>query len=274
MEELLAHPAIQAGVLPLIVASVSALILRRFGTIWAGFGFLFAFYSTVYLIVGFDLTPLTSTRKLIILGFIAFLVGLSLDLKTIQKSILPFVLAILVACGILWIIWPVLIRKQGSELWVLAISSSLYTAWLTASFHKLQAQTTKTTVSIFALAMGTGISVMLGASALLGQLGITIGAAAGVFILLSFFFSHFKLAYNYVIPSVSLSAYIGIAGVIYASLPWYSLLPLMFIPLAAQIPNLENRAKYKQILLICAVTLPLSATAIIITWQQAGEMAY
>jgi len=205
-------------------------------------------------------------RKIIILGFVAFLVGLSLDMKTIQKPILPFTLGLLVACGMLWIVWPVLMRKEGIELWTMAVSTSLYVAWLTVSYHKLQHQTTRVTVSIFALAMGTGISAMLGASALLGQLGIAIGAAAGVFILFAFFFSHFKVANNYVLPSVLLCGYIGVGGVVYASLPWYSLLPLIFIPLAAQIPKLENLAKYKQILLICAFTLPLTGTAAFLTW--------
>jgi len=274
MQGLLDHPAIQAGIVPLVVAVVSGLILRRFGNIWAGLGFLLAFYSSVYLIIGFDLIPLTSTRKIIILGFVAFLVGLGLDLKTMNKPILPFILAILVAIGILWIVWPVLMRKEGSELWVIAVSTSLYVAWLTFSLHKLQPRTPRISVSIFALALGTGASAMLGASALLGQMGIAIAAAAGVFILFTAVLSNFKLANNYVLPSVVLCGYIGIAGVIYASLPWYSLLPLIFIPLTAQIINMENYAKYQQILLACILTLPLSFAAVFITWQQAGQMAY
>jgi len=274
MEGLLDNPAVQAGIVPLIIAGVSGFILHRFGAIWAGLGFLLAFYTTVYLVIGFDISPLTSTRKIIILGFVAFLVGLSLDMKSIQKPMLSFTLGLLVACGILWIVWPVLMRKEGIELWIMAISTSLYVAWLSVSYHKLQAQTTRITVSIFALAMGTGISTMLGASALLGQLGIAIGAAAGVFILFGFFFSHFKVANNYVLPGVALCGYIGVAGVIYASLPWYSLLPLVFIPLAAQFPKLAHHAKYKQILIICAFTLPLTGTAVFLTWQQAGKMAY
>jgi len=274
MEGLLDHPAVQAGIVPLIVAGIFGFSLHRFGAIWAGLGFLLAFYSTVYLIIGFDISPLTSTRKIIILGFVAFLVGLSLDMKTMKKPILPFILGLLVACGILWIIWPVLVRKEGIELWIMAVSSSLYVAWLSVSYHNLQHQTTRITVSIFALAMGTGISAMLGASALLGQLGIAIGAAAGVFILFAFFFGNFKVANNYVLPSVVLCGYIGVGGVIYASLPWYSLLPLVFVPIAAQIPKLNNHAKYKQILLICVFTLPLTGIAAFLTWQQAGEMAY
>ena len=70
MDSGLNNPAIQASIIPLLVAFGSALVLRKFSWYWSSVGFVIAFYTVVYLIVGFDLMPLTSTRKLIILGLI------------------------------------------------------------------------------------------------------------------------------------------------------------------------------------------------------------
>ena len=71
MNDLLANPAIQSGIIPFLIALIAAWGLRRLGWVWSGLGFAIAYYVSVYLAAGFQLTPLTSTRKILILGMAA-----------------------------------------------------------------------------------------------------------------------------------------------------------------------------------------------------------
>jgi hypothetical protein len=117
-----------------------------------------------------------------------------------------------------------------------------------------------------ALGLGTGISALLGASALLGQLGIAIGAIAGGYLLLLVFKQEIPLGSNLTLPVGLLSSLLGIAAVVYASLPWYSLLPLALIPVTINIPLPGELSRFFRLLLLAAYTLPLTIIAIVITW--------
>ena len=152
----------------------------------------------------------------------------------------------------------------------MAISTVFYVAWINFGLLRIKAKNINVTVGILALGIGTGVSALLGASALLGQLGSAIAAGAGAFIVLLWLFDDFKIGNNFVLPATALCGYIGISAVVYASLPWYSLLPLIFIPVAAQVIQVEKTAKYRQILLLCALILPLSGISIFLTWQKTG----
>ena len=67
MEQLLSRPEMQSAVVPFVIALVVYLGLRKLTTtawLWAMFA---AFVASALLINGFTLTPLTGTRKIILL---------------------------------------------------------------------------------------------------------------------------------------------------------------------------------------------------------------
>ena len=71
MNELLTNPAFQSGVAPFFVALIiSAVLQRTMGWFWAGFGLIAAFLVNVFFTTGFEMTPLTSTRKIVLLGIV------------------------------------------------------------------------------------------------------------------------------------------------------------------------------------------------------------
>ena len=53
MNTLLTNPAIQSGIIPLVVAFVAAFALKKFGGFWSGLAFAIAYYISVYLAAGF-----------------------------------------------------------------------------------------------------------------------------------------------------------------------------------------------------------------------------
>lgn len=266
MSNLLSNPAIQSGIIPLVVALISGLALKRFGWFWSGLSFGIAYYLSVYLAVGFQFFPLTSTRKILILGLVAIALGLIIDSNKIKiKNLFP-VMGFLGAAAALWVIWPVLVRQEGASLFIMLIPALVYTAWLTASSNKLSMQTDQGAMVALALGLGTGISAILGASALIGQLGMAIGAIAGAFLLLSLFNQNVKSGSTFMLPVGLLSGLLGIGAVIYASLPWYCLIPLAAIPLTTYIQLPRQLTKIKLLFLLAAFTLPFSIIAVVLTW--------
>ena len=271
MNNLLVNPAVQSGVIPLLAALICAFILKRFGWYWSGLGFGIAYYISVYFAAGLQFTPLTSTRKTLILGIAAILLGLVLDYIRQKPRIVFPVVFVGGAFAAIWVVWPVASRQEGAELWLLLLPSFLYAGWITAATEILNDKSDEGAMVALALGLGTGVSALLGASALLGQLGIAIGAIAGAYLLLLVFKQEVNLGSNFTLPVGLLSALTGIGAVTYASLPWYSLLPLVLIPATIYIPVSGERSKFFKLLMLALLTWPLTIIAILIAWKATGS---
>jgi len=266
MNTLLSNPAIQSGIIPLIVAFVSAFLLKRFGGSWPGLAFAIAYYISVYLAAGFQFYPFTSTRKILMLGIIAIVLGVVIDAGKFRLKNLFGIIFFLGAIATLWVIWPVLARQEGISFILMAIPSLIYVGWLTAGCHQIRHRPEQSAMIALALGLGTGISAILGASALVGQLGIAIGAISGAFLLLHLVNQKIQTGSTFMLPVGLLSGLLGIGAVIFASLPWYCLLPLVAIPLTSYIQLPGQLTKLKLLLLLAAFTLPFPIIAIVLTW--------
>ena len=271
MNDLLANPAIQSGIIPFVIAMLAAWGLRRMGWVWSGLGFAIAYYVSVYFAAGFQFTPLTSTRKILILGIVAIALGLSVDFLKQKPRFLPAIIFVISAAAISWVIWPVAARQEGGDFWMMLLPSLIYTGWLTASTESLRSKPDEGAMVALTLGFGTGISAMLGASALLGQLGIAIGAIAGGYLILLLLKQDIKLGSNFVLPVGLLSGLLGISAVVYASLPWYSLLPLLVIPAMIHIPVAGGSSKFTKLLMLALYTLPFMIISVVITWISSGS---
>jgi len=271
MNDLLANPAIQSGIIPFVIAMLAAWGLRRMGWVWSGLGFAIAYYVSVYFAAGFQFTPLTSTRKILILGIVAIALGLSVDFLKQKPRFLPAIIFVISAAAISWVIWPVAARQEGGDFWMMLLPSLIYTGWLTASTESLRSKPDEGAMVALTLGLGTGISAMLGASALLGQLGIAIGAIAGGYLILLLLKQDIKLGSNFVLPVGLLSGLLGISAVVYASLPWYSLLPLLVIPAMIHIPVAGGSSKFTKLLMLALYTLPFMIISVVITWISSGS---
>ncbi len=267
MNDLINNPVFQSALLPLVVAFVAGWLLRPLGWLWAGLGFAIAYAASVFVTAGFQFFPLTSTRKIFLLGAAAVLIGLLLDWSKLSRRYVPWLLAALGVAATVWVIWPLLKRQEGLAFWIMLSATSFYVAWVIVWFEALQNKSMRASTAAVALGVGTGIIAVLGASALLGQLGSAIGAAAGAFVLLLLFFNRVSLGSSFTLPVATLSALIGIAAVVYAGLTWYALIPIAIIPLAARIPVKEHWNKYIKAIVMSSYTLVFSVVAIAITWQ-------
>ena len=69
MQELLANPAVQGGAAPFLAGLIAVVVLGRFRL--GGLAVVAAFATAVYFIAGFTFSPLSATRKIILLGLAA-----------------------------------------------------------------------------------------------------------------------------------------------------------------------------------------------------------
>ncbi len=260
------NPLFQSAIAPFTIAFVVALLLRPLGGWVAGLGFAAAFYTAVYMIVGFQFMPLTSTRKLLLAGLGAVAIGLLIELlPRFVDKVRPWLLGAAAAGAALWMIWPMVLRREGMELWLLAIPATAYAAWLVGGVDTLRDKPVATIVACLALGIGTGVSALLGSSALLGQLGGAVAAAVGAYTLVFLIRGEFAPRGGFSVPIPLLCALIGIASVVFARLPWYSLLPLVLVPVLAHLPVPQRFGVIGKGLVACLWVLPAAGAAIAIT---------
>lgn len=261
---------VQSALLPFAVGLIAALVLRRAGAPWAGLGFALAFGAAAYLVAGFQFLPLTSTRKILLAAAAAVLLGLVLDLLPRDRRLRLWLPAAGAAAAALWVLWPVLLRSEGAQIAWVALPALAYAAWLVTGTEVLDRTPVKTTVAALMLALGTGVSALLGATALMGQLGGAAAAAVGAYVLVFLWRGPYAPGRTLTLPATLLSALLGISAVQYASLPWFSLAPLALIPLLARLPLPAGGGRVGPVLLSSIYMLPGAAAAILITWRIAG----
>lgn len=296
MNELLAHPAFQAAVAPFFVAVFIALVFRRFGVIAFGLAIIAGMLTAVMLTTGLSLFPLTSTRKIILSSLCLPFVVLLLDRlcgrlpntrarwSVVIKLAVPMVLLV---ATVNWVIWPVLMRQEMSEVWPMLASVSLYVGVLSAAIlgmarlkrpEKLAAQG----ASVLVLGLGTAVTTMIAASALYAQLASSVTAAVGAMLLISLFskpvaegklgIGHFG-AFGLFAAAVPL-ALIGAAATVYAQLPGLALLFLVTVPLFAGWPTINVERLWLRLIFTSLLALVPVIPAAWLAWRAAGAVSY
>ena len=270
IQEWLANPAVQAGVAPFITAFLSAALLRRIGWYWAGVAVVAGFAVAVYLSTGFQFQPWTGTRKIIALILGAAAIGLLFDLYPYERRWLLPVTFVAAAAAVLWVMWPVLTRRTGMELWLLALGVGAYTGWCAAAMESLRAKPEAMMGAAVAFGFGAGGTALLGASALLGQWGLALGASAFAVWLFVAFTRRTQVGSLVALPIGLGAALVGCGAYVYAKLPWYSLAILAAVPLVAHIVWFRRLPRVAQAILSLIVAAVPAGAAAWFTLQQTG----
>jgi len=250
MEQLLARPELQSAVIPFVVGLAVAAGLRKFTSqawIWALFA---AFLCSALLINGATLTPLTAARKIILLTLGACLVA-SLGAFVLRSVNLQRQAATaLVILAVFWIFWVVLGRYDSKSIAIFTAGELvlvLFTAW---GLDRCRSHEARLHGAGLGLLLGTGLCATLGASALLGQLALALGAACGGLLLAWVLLpgqsggEQLKRRPLAIMPYLMPAVTIGLAAVMLARLPWYTLAPLAAIPLATSLVPYRSESRF------------------------------
>ncbi|MDH3689285.1 MAG: hypothetical protein OEU36_07370 [Gammaproteobacteria bacterium] len=273
MNNLLSYPEVQSVLLPFVVSLTSGLILKRWGWCWAGIGVLLGYLVATLPLNGFQFVPLTGTRKVIVLALAAGIFGLVIDplqLKTRLRFTMFFAIG---ALAIAWIIWPVVSRKETLEMSALLAGGLVYCGWLAASLELLRQDSLRVASATVALGAGTGLAATLGATALLGQMGISVAAASGACLIIVVFSAR-NTADTVLTFAVGLVlGLLGYVAFVFARLPWFALLPLALVPVVARLPLPQRLPRILQAVATTAVA-SLPAIVAVLSVYFSTEQSY
>lgn len=267
----LTQPLVAVVAVPLLVTMVAAMGLRYAGWLWAGIAVWLGFYAGALIIAGWDVFPLTSTRKLLLLGLCAFPWAWLLDFTAPPRSKLWVGLAVFITVAVVWVLWPVL---QRQEVIYTALgyggAALLYGIALTLALERLRARPLRAAAALWVLALGTGGAALMGSSALLAQLGFVLTAALGGWMLVNTYGKVLPLGNIALLPLALLVVVLGVNSVAYATVEWVSLAVLLLVPLLVELPLPGQHPSWRQMLFFVLYGAPAAAMAIFLTWRVAG----
>lgn len=267
MQELLNHPAVQGGLAPFVVALIVAELMQRMRL--SGLAIIAGFAVTVYLVGDFSIMPLTAARKIVLLGLLS--AGLALPLTLLNPRWLRPLLAVAGGGAAVWMLLRILQQQEMTHMLLWGTGCALYVGWLVFWFDDLNGASVRAGSAGMALGLGTGAAALFGASALLGQFSLALGAAAGAYLLIQMLTnSPLPCGRSFTLPLSLIAGLSGCLAVLSAELPWYTLPVLGMIPLAAKIPLPAKQLLWLQSVLLSVVTLTFAAGAVYLTWRVAG----
>jgi hypothetical protein len=256
---------VQSSVVPLFGAlAVGALLIR---TRLAGLGIVAGFMATVYLVGNFALEPLTATRRLVLVAASAALIGAALDVTLKPSRTTSAGLAAIFAAASIWVFWNALVQRPIAGAVAAGGASAAFLAWLVATSQLLRGDPLRAGAAGLGLGLGVGTAAILGASALLGQYGLALGAACGGFLLLVLLTGKPGIAGTAVTLTLAvICGLVGVAAVLLAELAWWSLALLGLAPLAAYLPFPGKRGAWFSALFASAYVFIVAAAACVLAY--------
>ena len=270
MDKLLQNPAIQAGVAPFVAALIVAVLLMR--TRFLGLAQLVGFVVVVALTIGFSFESLTSTRKLVLAGLFTLVPILLLEFGNCSKSpAARSAIALLAGLAGVWAILRVLQQKETASALLAGVASALYLAALVDATLRVSSDSVRASASGLMLGLASGALAWLGASALLAQVGIAIGAAAGATLLVQMLAGkRAPTGASISLPASVVAGLVGVLAVFTGTLPWYCLLPTLAIPWASRMVAAGSRPVWQTAFLTAFAALIPLLLALGLAWLSAG----
>jgi len=272
MEELLRHSAVQGAAAPFVAALLVVAVLQfvRLGGLAAAAGFCVA----VYLISGFSISPLTATRKIVLLGVAAPLVGMLIDFASKPTRIGHAVLGLAAGAAAVWTFFGVLQQKELSQALLVGGGVAVFLAWLVV-FGLTQSENSVRAGAIgLGLGAGAGVAGVLGGSALYGSYAIALGAGATAFLLWQMITGKRVAAgATFILPATIVPGLLLAGTMILAQLPWYTLAGFALLPLATLLPFPEKAPVSVQATVASTYALVVAAGACAMAWYAAGGIS-
>jgi hypothetical protein len=270
MDELLANPAVQAAGAPFILALAVAATLRH--TRLLGLAVAVAFAAVIGLTIGYSFESLTAVRKLVLVGLgvapvILLLVWRRLDPPALLRSIF----AAAAAASALWVLWRLLEQQEVQSAMVRGFAAAAYMALLVDASLRVGTDATRAASTSLILGLAAGALALVGASALLAQIGIAVAAGAGAVLLVRMADAHAaRVEWTLALPAAVISGLVGLLAVFTGSLPWFALIPTLAIPWATRLVCQESRSVWLACILTSVAAAVPALIAIALAWFAAA----
>lgn len=272
MQDWLIHPVVQGVVFPFLAGLVVSAVLARLRL--AGLAAVAGFAAAVYLAVGFQFTPLTAVRKIMILGLLAPAIGVAADLAFKPTRVTTPLLAAIAGVASIWVFLTLLGQRELKPALLAGSATVAYVAWSTGAVLALRGDAVRAGAASLALGLGTGIGAVFAASATLGLYAIAFGTASGGFLLIQMIAGKRTSAgITFTLTVGLLAGLLGCAAVYLAQLPWHSLAVMAAVPLVARMPIPARWPIWAQAVALSVPALAVAAAACFLAWQASRTAA-
>lgn len=171
--------------------------------------------------------------------------------------------------------WPVLQRKDWMELALYSTGLVAYIGCLAFLLDRLASMSVRASSAAMGLGASIGMSSLLSASALYGQLGFAVAMSGAAYLLLQFVSNRLlPCGRTFTIPLTVLCGLIAPAAMILAKLPWYCLPLFLLTPLVAQMPLPRNGSLRIQTVILFILTFICSAMPVLLIMRQSGDLPF
>jgi hypothetical protein len=265
LQDLLGNPAVQGGVAPFVVALIAAVALSplRLG----GVAVIAAFAVSMHLVSGIQFAPLTATRKLFIVALAAATIGPAVDFAFRPTRAGTVILALGAGAAALWVFWPVIAQKTGQQNWLFGAVAAFAVASATGIAHaRLASNGLRAGAAGLALGAGAGVGAFLAASLSYALYGIALAAAAGGYLLPQMIRGKAAFAgATFALPATVIGMLVACGAMLLAQFPWYSVLVLALVPVAASLPGPSGPA-WLQAIVLSLYGFVVAAGACLLAW--------
>ena len=259
------HPAVQGGVVPLIVALVAGLALARTRLAWLAI--VAGYAAMVAVSVGFAFSPLTVARKTVLLGLSAPLVGLALDLMRSSSRIVERIVAAAAGAAAIWVFMSILTQRNAMPAFAAGAGIAVFVGILVAATVRLRDDGLRAGAAGLGLGLATGIVGVLSASVGYLLSGVAIAASGGALLLVQVALSR-NLAAGFV-GTLTIGLLIGLFAVgttLLAELPWFVLPLFLLVPVAAALPAPNRGPLILRAAVVAGYALVAAAVPILAAW--------
>lgn len=215
-------------------------------------------------------SPLSSVKKLVVATIGFTVVGLAGEMAgaAARRGFLAG-LAIATGCAALWVLQRVLQQADATASTMLAIGAFVFASVSNASILAAgRMSTLRAAVVATVMGWGCGVLALVGASALLAQLGLALGSAAAAVVLLQMVTGReAPIGASLSVPVASAAPLIALLASATGEVHWYALLPLPLAALAGMcVPIGVLKKAWQAVIVIGLTTLVPVAAAVAIAW--------
>lgn len=262
MTALFDDPMVQAGVAPFVVALLVAallMVLRREALPWLAL--VAALATTLMLTTGIGFTPLSASRKALMLVLLAPVLGLVLDLSGLRARWLLPALSVALGLASAWVFQSVLSQAEGAQGWITGGGVALFVALMAGLVLRLRDDGVASGGATLGLGLAVGVSAILSASlgTLMNGLALAMGGAA--LLLLQLLLSR-PLAAGWTgsLTTAAAAALFAAGTLMLAEARAWTLALMLLVPVVASLPLFDGRPPRLRLALRGALT---AATALI-----------
>ena len=261
--------AVQGGLVPFVVALIVAAVLNRTRYMWLAI--VAGYAAQVALATGFSFSPLSASRKILLLALLAPLVGIAADMMATRARAAGYVLAALTGAAAVWVFITLLAQKESSQAWIAGGGIVLFAFAMTALLVSLRDDALRTGAAGLGLGLATGITALMSASVGFMTSGISVAASAGALLLV------WVVNSRPVAPGILGTLTIGVmialfaeGALMLAKLPWYALVALLAVPLAVRLPAPESASVFVRAFVLSLYALIAALIPIAAVWFAPG----